>query len=97
MPEIGVAAHTLLSGLGRAQIIYHKEQTCCGQPLFNAGYRDQAKRVAKHFIEVFGEDEIIVSPAGSCVCMVKYHYPELLKMNLPGICEPAALRTEFMS
>jgi L-lactate dehydrogenase complex protein LldE len=78
MPEIGIAAHTLLSGLG-IQTIYHKEQTCCGQPLFNAGYRDQAKRVAKHFIEVFGEDDCIVSPAGSCVCMVKYHYPELLE------------------
>ncbi|HUN53891.1 MAG TPA: (Fe-S)-binding protein [Smithella sp.] len=78
MPEIGVDTNTLLSNLG-VQTLYHKEQTCCGQPLFNAGYRDHAKRVAKHFIEVFGEDDCVVSPAGSCVCMVKYHYPELLE------------------
>lgn len=77
MPEIGVAVFRLLSHLG-ANPIYHKDQTCCGQPLLNAGYRDQAKRVAKHFIEVFGDDERIVSPSGSCVSMVKHHYPDLL-------------------
>lgn len=78
MPEIGIATHKLLSSFG-AKTIYHKEQTCCGQPLFNSGYHDQARLVARHFIEVFGDDEHIVSPAGSCVCMVKYHYPELFK------------------
>lgn len=78
MPEIGVATHGLLTNLG-VQTIYHKEQTCCGQPLFNAGYRDQARKAAKHFIDVFGEDERIVSPSGSCVCMVKDQYPALLE------------------
>jgi L-lactate dehydrogenase complex protein LldE len=77
MPEIGTAACELLEHLGE-QPVYHQDQTCCGQPLFNAGYRDQARRVAKHFIEVFGRDERIVSPSGSCVSMVKHHYPELL-------------------
>jgi len=78
LPEIGVATYKLLSRLGK-QPIYHPEQTCCGQPLFNAGHRDQAKCVAKHFIDVFGNDDCIVSPAGSCVYMVKYHYPELFE------------------
>lgn len=77
MPEIGVAVYKLLSRLG-IEPVYHANQTCCGQPLFNAGYREQAKRAAKHFIEVFGEDDMIVSPSGSCVSMVKHHYPELL-------------------
>lgn len=54
MPEIGVATHVLLTGLD-VQTIYHKEQTCCGQPLFNAGYRDQARKAAKHFIDVLGK------------------------------------------
>jgi L-lactate dehydrogenase complex protein LldE len=58
--------------------IYHRQQTCCGQPAMNAGYRQEAKKAAKHFIELFGEDEAVVSPSGSCVCMVKHHYPELL-------------------
>jgi L-lactate dehydrogenase complex protein LldE len=77
MPEIGVATFRLLSRLG-VQPTYHREQTCCGQPLYNAGYRDQATRAAKHFIRVFEHDECVVSPAGSCVCMVTQHYPELL-------------------
>ncbi len=87
LPEIGVAAFSLLSRLGEKPI-YHPEQTCCGQPLFNAGYRDQAKGAAKHFIEVFEDDECIVSPSGSCVCMVKYHYPELLE-DEPSWCDRA--------
>lgn len=77
MPEIGVATFRLLSRLG-VQALYHSGQTCCGQPLYNGGYRNQARRAAKHFIDVFGKDEIIVSPSGSCVSMVKHHYPELL-------------------
>lgn len=59
--------------------VYHPAQTCCGQPAFNSGYWDQAIRAAKHFIEVFENDEVVICPSGSCVCMVKYHYPELLQ------------------
>jgi len=87
MPEIGVAAYRLLSQL-EAYPMYHQDQTCCGQPLFNAGYRDQAKRAARHFIEVFGNDEHIVSPSGSCISMVKHHYPELLS-DEPSWCDRA--------
>jgi len=82
MPEIGMATCRLLERLGRRPI-YHDGQTCCGQPLFNAGYRDEARRVARHFIEVFGDDETIVSPSGSCVSMVKHRYPELLADEPP--------------
>ncbi|MBI5116451.1 (Fe-S)-binding protein [Candidatus Poribacteria bacterium] len=77
MPEIGEASFQLLRHLGQNPI-YHKEQTCCGQPLFNSGYVKQAKKAAKHFIGVFGDDDAVVCPSGSCVLMVKRHYPELL-------------------
>lgn len=77
LPQIGEATVSLLRRAG-VRPIYHKEQTCCGQPALNAGYREEAKKAAKHFIRVFGDDEKVVSPSGSCVCMVKYHYPELL-------------------
>lgn len=77
LPHIGEATCALLNRLG-IEAIYHPEQTCCGQPSFNAGYRDLAKQAAKHFMTVFGDDETIVSPAGSCVYMVKHHYPDLL-------------------
>jgi len=77
LPSIGEATVSLLRRLG-VNPIYREDQTCCGQPVFNSGYRSEAKRMAKHFIEVFGEDEVVVSPSGSCVCMVKHKYQELL-------------------
>lgn len=77
LPEIGEATVQVLRRLG-VDPQYHEAQTCCGQPAMNAGYRDQAKKAAKHFIDVFGDDDVIVSPSGSCVCMVKHHYPQLL-------------------
>jgi L-lactate dehydrogenase complex protein LldE len=77
LPEIGEATVRVLRRLG-IDPLYHEAQTCCGQPAMNAGYRDQARKAAKHFIDVFGDDDIIVSPSGSCVYMVKHHYPLLL-------------------
>jgi L-lactate dehydrogenase complex protein LldE len=77
LPRIGEAAVSLLRRAG-VNPVYHEDQTCCGQPAMNAGYQDEARKVAKHFISVFEKDEVVVSPSGSCVCMVKYHYPELL-------------------
>jgi len=77
LPQIGEATYYLLRHLG-IKPIYHPEQTCCGQPAINAGYTEQARKAAKHFIEVFGNDEVVVSPSGSCVCTVKDHYPKLL-------------------
>ena len=56
---------------------YPTEQTCCGQPAFNSGYRKDAVVAAKRFIEIFEHEDVIVSPSGSCVHMVRHHYPEL--------------------
>lgn len=53
------------------------DQTCCGQPAFNAGYRSEARAAARRFIEIFESAEAIVCPSGSCVSMVRHHYPEL--------------------
>ena len=77
LPEIGEAVHHLLKRLD-INPVYHPEQTCCGQPAINAGYVTLARKAAKHFIEVFSDDETVVSPSGSCVHTVKHHYPELL-------------------
>ncbi len=56
---------------------FPEDQTCCGQPAFNAGYRTASRKSAMHFIRVFENAECIVCPSGSCVAMVKHHYPEL--------------------
>ena len=55
------------------------DQTCCGQPAFNAGHQAQARKAAVKFLECFKDAEVIVSPSGSCVNMVRNHYPELLR------------------
>jgi len=67
----------LLERLG-VELSFPPEQTCCGQPHFNNGFESQARDVARNFIHAFGRsDAPIVGPSGSCVSMVKHHYPEL--------------------
>ncbi len=77
-PEVGEAMVTIFNKLG-ISINCPLDQTCCGQPAFNAGYRKAARVAARHFIEIFEDSESIVCPSGSCVSMVKNHYPELFK------------------
>jgi len=67
----------LLERLG-VQVGFPEEQTCCGQPFFNSGYRSQARDLAAKWLKVFGPtDGFIVSPSGSCVDTVRHHFLEL--------------------
>ncbi|WP_022663658.1 (Fe-S)-binding protein [Desulfospira joergensenii] len=77
-PEAGEAMVTLFRRLGFT-MDFPEDQTCCGQPAFNSGYRKEARKAAKHFIRVFENSEVIVCPSGSCVAMVRHHYPELFR------------------
>lgn len=56
---------------------YNPEQTCCGQPAFNAGYWDDAKKVGEKFIREFQNDRYIITPSASCAGMIKNYYPEM--------------------
>ncbi|RFZ84519.1 (Fe-S)-binding protein [Mucilaginibacter terrenus] len=56
---------------------YNPEQTCCGQPAFNAGFWDDAKTVGTKFLNDFKEDSVIVSPSASCTGMVRDYYNDL--------------------
>ncbi|UCD85702.1 MAG: (Fe-S)-binding protein [Deltaproteobacteria bacterium] len=80
LPEIGEAAARLLERLG-LELSYPEDQTCCGQPAFNAGHWEDARRVARQFLRAFADSEIIVSPSGSCVSMVRNHYQRLFADN----------------
>ena len=75
-PQVGEAMVAVLEGQGLA-LDYPADQTCCGQPAFNAGYRKEAARLARRFLDVFEDAEVIVCPSGSCVNMVRHHYREL--------------------
>lgn len=56
---------------------YNPEQTCCGQPAFNAGFWDEAKEIGYKFLHTFPEETVIVSPSASCTGMVKNYYNDL--------------------
>jgi len=60
-------------------VSYNSRQTCCGQPAFNAGYWDEARSVAKKFIQDFQGEEYIVAPSGSCTGFVKNYYERLFE------------------
>lgn len=69
----------ILERLG-VELIFHPEQTCCGQPLFNNGFEDKTRPVARNFMHAFAKsDAPIIGPSGSCVSMVKHQYPSLFK------------------
>lgn len=58
-------------------VIYNTEQTCCGQPAFNAGFWNEAKVVGSKFLNDFTGENYIVSPSASCTGMVKNYYNDL--------------------
>src|SRR5215208_7834445 len=78
-PQTGEAVVDILRRLGVATD-FAADQTCCGQPNFNAGLRAEARPIAEHTIRVF-EKTIgdIVTPSGSCAHMFKHGYPELFQ------------------
>ena len=58
--------------------LYPEAQTCCGQPMANAGCVSDARPAAEHFVRTFSGYQYVVSPSGSCVSMVRNHYQDLL-------------------
>lgn len=75
-PRVGMAMAEVLERAG-CEIEFREAQTCCGQPAFNSGYRDEARGVAEHFLKVFEGAEYIVVPSGSCTAMISHHYHDL--------------------
>jgi L-lactate dehydrogenase complex protein LldE len=72
-PAVGLATVRVLERHG-CEVVFPEEQTCCGQPMANAGFEDQAAPLARRFLDVFGEFEHVVCPSGSCTSMVRNHY-----------------------
>jgi len=78
-PQIGEAVLQVLERCG-VIVEFPLEQTCCGQPAFNAGMRRQARKMAEHTIQVFEKSPApIVCPSGSCTAMLRHGYLELFK------------------
>ncbi|MGB7338297.1 MAG: (Fe-S)-binding protein [Phototrophicaceae bacterium] len=75
-PDTGMSVVKILEHLD-IKVDFPMAQTCCGQPAFNSGYRDEAKTVAKQFLKAFADAEVIVTPSGSCAAMIRHEYPNL--------------------
>jgi L-lactate dehydrogenase complex protein LldE len=97
-PEVGEAMVELLSWSG-LDVGFPRDQTCCGQPTFNAGLRTEARRIAEHTIRVFESVKgDVVMPSGSCAHMIRHNYAELFEDDplwLPRAKSLAARTYEF--
>jgi L-lactate dehydrogenase complex protein LldE len=71
-PEVGVATARVLQRAGH-EVVFPEGQTCCGQPAFNSGYREEAAKVLRTTLRALAEAEAdaIVAPAGSCTTMIR--------------------------
>jgi len=75
-PETAFNTIKILEKAG-CKVLYNTEQTCCGQPAYNAGFWEEAKKVGGKFLNDFSETNYIVSPSASCTGMVKNSYNDL--------------------
>lgn len=71
-PGVAIATLQLLEKLG-VEVVYPKNQTCCGQPMANSGFQSMSKGCSDLFIKNFNEFDYIVSPSGSCVLYLREH------------------------
>jgi len=83
-PEVGLATVELLERQG-VEVVFPAEQTCCGQPAFNAGFWDEARPLARRFVDIFEplvrsrQVDAVVAPSGSCATMTSHFYSLLLE------------------
>ena len=83
-PGVGIAACELLEK-NDVEVVFPEEQTCCGQPAFNAGYRDEARKLARRFLSIFaplvesGEVDAVVAPSGSCATMTSHFFEPIFQ------------------
>ena len=75
-PHVGMATVSVLEHFG-VEVVFPTDQTCCGQPMANSGCMEEAKPLAKKFVDVFAGYDYVVAPSGSCVSMVRNHYDHL--------------------
>ncbi len=75
-PQTAFNVVKILNKLG-VEVNYNPEQTCCGQPAFNSGYRKETRTLARKFMQDFPHDRYIVSPSASCTGFIKNYYGQL--------------------
>lgn len=59
------------------EVSYNQNQTCCGQPAFNAGFVQECSSVAQKFLNDFSSADAVVAPSASCVGFVRNYFPQV--------------------
>ncbi len=75
-PQVAFNMIKVLEKVG-CTIEYNTNQTCCGQPAYNAGFWGEAKDVCTKFIKDFKGADYVVAPSASCIGFVRNYYPKL--------------------
>ena len=89
-PEVGEAVVGVLRRQG-VRVDFPPDQTCCGQPLFNTGFRRDAAELGRRVLDSFEDSEYVVVPSGSCASMMKVFYPEIFRDDPEARQKAAAL------
>ena len=72
-PQTGRAVVRLLRRLG-IDVDFPMAQTCCGQPMVNTGYLDEAIPAVRRYVEAFADYDAVVTPSGSCAGSVRHQH-----------------------
>lgn len=79
-PQVAFNTIKVLEKAG-CTVVYNANQTCCGQPAFNAGYWGESKDVCTKFIQDFEGADYIVTPSASCAGFVRNNYSKIFENN----------------
>lgn len=106
-PEVGVATYKLLKSLG-LDVEYPERQTCCGQPMGNAGFQNKAEKLVENFDELFKGYDYVVAPSVSCAAYVRFYHPGIVNHEceaakktmdlvefLHDVIKPTSLKAKF--
>ena len=79
-PQVAFNTVKILEKAG-CTVAYNTQQTCCGQPAFNAGFWGESKDVCTKFVQDFDGSDYIVSPSASCAGFIRNNYGKLFENN----------------
>ncbi len=96
-PEVAVDTYKLLKSFGY-EVDYPQSQTCCGQPMGNAGFEQMSVHLAEKFVKLFGEGhyDYIVGPSASCVAYIKDNYARFLGEKKDEVADKVYDLCEFL-
>jgi L-lactate dehydrogenase complex protein LldE len=89
-PDTGKAVVSLLRRLG-VDVEFPPGQACCGQPMVNTGYLDEAVPVVRNYVSAFAGYDAVVTPSGSCAGSARHQHGLVARRSGdPGLVDAVA-------